>query len=198
MALIIEMSIFKRIVRWLTRRFTSYFLKGLVLIVPITVTFYIVFNVFQFLDGLIPYDIPGVSILIILVGTAFLGFIGTTFIQAPLMQLFEKAIEKVPLIKIIYTSIRDLLSAFVGQEKRFTKPVMVKTNRDTGMYKLGFITQKDLSDLGISEGKSAVYLPHSYNFSGNLFIVDNSLITPINAPADEIMKFIVSGGITKL
>ena len=198
MALIIEMSIFKRIVRWLTRRFTSYFLKGLVLIVPITVTFYIVFNVFQFLDGLIPYDIPGVSILIILFGTAFLGFIGTTFIQAPLMQLFEKAIEKVPLIKIIYTSIRDLLSAFVGQEKRFTKPVMVKTNRDTGMYKLGFITQKDLSDLGISEGKSAVYLPHSYNFSGNLFIVDNSLITPINAPADEIMKFIVSGGITKL
>jgi len=197
-ALIIEMSIFKRIVRWLTRRFTSYFLKGLVLIVPITVTFYIVFNVFQFLDGLIPYDIPGVSILIILVGTAFLGFIGTTFIQAPLMQLFEKAIEKVPLIKIIYTSIRDLLSAFVGQEKRFTKPVMVKTNRDTGMYKLGFITQKDLSDLGISEGKSAVYLPHSYNFSGNLFIVDNSLITPIDAPADEIMKFIVSGGITKL
>lgn len=198
MALIIEMSIFKRIARWLTRRFTSYFLKGLVLIVPITVTFYIVFNVFQFLDGLIPYDIPGVSILIILVGTAFLGFIGTTFIQAPLMQLFEKAIEKVPLIKIIYTSIRDLLSAFVGQEKRFTKPVMVKTNRDTEMYKLGFITQKDLSDLGISEGKSAVYLPHSYNFSGNLFIVDNSLITPIDAPADEIMKFIVSGGITKL
>jgi uncharacterized membrane protein len=197
-ALIIEMSIFKRIARWLTRRFTSYFLKGLVLIVPITVTFYIVFNVFQFLDGLIPYDIPGVSILIILVGTAFLGFIGTTFIQAPLMQLFEKAIEKVPLIKIIYTSIRDLLSAFVGQEKRFTKPVMVKTNRDTEMYKLGFITQKDLSDLGISEGKSAVYLPHSYNFSGNLFIVDNSLITPIDAPADEIMKFIVSGGITKL
>lgn len=198
MALIIDMSIFKRIARWLTRRFTSYFLKGLILIVPITVTFYIVFNVFQFLDGLIPYDIPGVSILIILVGTAFLGFIGTTFIQAPLMQLFEKAIEKVPLIKIIYTSIRDLLSAFVGQEKRFTKPVMVKTNRDTEMYKLGFITQKDLSDLGISEGKSAVYLPHSYNFSGNLFIVDNSLITPIDAPADEIMKFIVSGGITKL
>jgi uncharacterized membrane protein len=192
------MSVIKRIARSLTRRFTSYFLKGLVLIVPITFTFYFVFKVFQFLDGLIPYDIPGVSILILLIGTAFLGFIGTTFIQAPLMQFFEKAIEKVPLIKIIYTSIRDLLSAFVGKEKRFTKPVMVKTNRDTEMYKLGFITQKDLSYLGIAEGKSAVYLPHSYNFSGNLFIVDNSLITPIDAPADEIMKFIVSGGITKL
>jgi uncharacterized membrane protein len=192
------MNFFSKLFRWLSRRFTSYFLKGLLLIVPIGVTFYIVYNIFQFLDGLIPYDIPGVSILIILVGTAFLGFIGTTFIQAPIMLLFERAIEKVPLLKIIYTSVRDLLSAFVGKEKRFTKPVLVKTNRDTEMYKLGFITQKDLSDLGISEGKSAVYLPHSYNFSGNLFIVDNSLITPIDAPADEIMKFIVSGGITKL
>jgi uncharacterized membrane protein len=192
------MSFFTKLFRWLSRRFTSYFLKGLVLIVPIAITAYIVYKIFQFLDGLIPYDIPGVSILIILIGTALLGFIGTTFIQAPLMSLFERGIEKVPLLKIIYTSVRDLLSAFVGKEKRFTKPVLVKTNRDTEMYKLGFITQKDLSDLGISEGKSAVYLPHSYNFSGNLFIVDNSLITPIDAPPDEIMKFIVSGGITKL
>jgi uncharacterized membrane protein len=192
------MSFFTKLFHWLSRRFTSYFLKGLVLIVPFAITAYIVYKIFQFLDGLIPYDIPGVSILIILVGTALLGFIGTTFIQAPLISLFEKGIEKVPLLKIIYTSVRDLLSAFVGKEKRFTKPVLVKTNRDTEMYKLGFITQKDLSDLGISEGKSYVYLPNSYNFSGNLFIVDNSLITPIDAPADEIMKFIVSGGITKL
>jgi uncharacterized membrane protein len=66
------------------------------------------------------------------------------------------------------------------------------------MYKLGFVTQKDLSSLGISEGKSAVYLPHSYNFSGNLFIVSNDLITPVEGPAEEIMKFIVSGGITKI
>ncbi|MEX1188441.1 MAG: DUF502 domain-containing protein [Bacteroidia bacterium] len=173
-------------------------MKGLVLIVPITLTIYIVYQVFKFLDNILPYDIPGVSILIIILVTAILGFIGTAFIQAPLLQLFERALERVPLVKIIYTSIRDLLSAFVGKEKRFTKPVLVKTNRDTEMYKLGFITQKDLSNLGIDEGKSAVYLPHSYNFSGNLFIVSNDLITPIDAPADEIMKFIVSGGITKI
>ena len=185
------------IINRILRRFTSYFLKGLVLIVPIGITFYFVYKVFTFLDGLIPYEIPGVSIVVIVFGTAFLGLIGTALIQTPLLSLFNKTIERIPLIKFIYTSVRDMLSAFVGNEKRFNKPVMIQVSRDTALYKLGFVTQKDLSYLGIKEGKSAVYMPHSYNFSGNLFIVDNDLITPIDAPSDEVMKFIVSGGITR-
>jgi uncharacterized membrane protein len=180
------------------RRFTSYFLKGLVLIVPIGITFYVVYKVFTFLDGLIPYEVPGVSIVVIVFGTALLGLIGTALIQTPLQSLFNRAIERIPLIKIIYTSVRDMLSAFVGNEKRFNKPVMIQVSREAEIFKLGFVTQKDLSYLGIKEGKSAVYLPHSFNFSGNLFIVDNDLITPIDAPSDEIMKFIVSGGITRI
>ncbi len=180
------------------RRFTSYFLKGLVLIVPIGITFYVVYKVFTFLDGLIPYEVPGVSIVVIVFGTALLGLIGTALIQTPLQSLFNRAIERIPLIKIIYTSVRDMLSAFVGNEKRFNKPVMIQISREAEIFKLGFVTQKDLSYLGIKEGKSAVYLPHSFNFSGNLFIVDNDLITPIEAPSDEVMKFIVSGGITRI
>ena len=180
------------------RRFTAYFLKGLVLIVPIGITFYVVYKVFMFLDGLIQYEVPGVSIVVIVFGTAFLGLIGTALIQTPLLSLFNKTIERIPLIKFIYTSVRDMLSAFVGNEKRFNKPVMIQISRDTALFKLGFVTQKDLSYLGIKEGKSAVYMPHSYNFSGNLFIVDNDLITPIDAPSDEVMKFIVSGGITRI
>ncbi len=180
------------------RRFTSYFLKGLVLIVPIGITFYVVYKVFTFLDGLIPYEVPGVSIVVLVFGTALLGLIGTALIQTPLQSLFNRAIERIPLIKIIYTSVRDMLSAFVGNEKRFNKPVMIQVSREAEIFKLGFVTQKDLSYLGIKEGKSAVYLPHSFNFSGNLFIVDNDLITPIEAPSDEVMKFIVSGGITRI
>jgi len=191
------MSLIKRFFRYLWRRFTSYFLKGLVLILPIGVTGYVVYKVFMFLDGIIPYETPGVSIALIVVGLVILGFIGTLFIQAPVTKLLDRLLARIPLVKFIYTSIRDLLSAFVGQEKRFSKPVLVRTGAE-GIYKLGFITQKDLTHLGIKEGKSAVYMPHSYNFSGNLFIIDNNLISAIDAPADEIMKFIVSGGITRI
>jgi uncharacterized membrane protein len=106
--------------------------------------------------------------------------------------------EKVPFIKVIYSSTKDFMSAFVGQKKKFTETVMVKMNNDAEIYKLGFITQKDLSNIGIKEGMIAVYLPHSYNFSGNLFIVPAANVTPINAPPSEMMKFIVSGGITEI
>jgi uncharacterized membrane protein len=187
-----------KFVKWIFRKFTNYFLGGLILAVPVGITIWVVINVFLFLDGLLPTTIPGLSILIIIAALTFLGFIGSTFLQATLLSFLDKTLEKIPLIKVIYTSIRDLLSAFVGKEKRFSKPVLVRLSKDSEIYKLGFVTQKDLRNLGIEEGMSAVYLPHSYNFSGNLIIVKNELIQPINGASDEVMKFIVSGGITNI
>lgn len=192
------MSFLKKTFNWIFRRFTGYFLKGLLFIAPIGITVYLSYLTFTFLDGLLPFEWPGLSLIIVILGTALLGFVGSVFIQASVIQAFDGILEKIPLVKFIYTSVRDFLSAFVGKEKRFNKPVMVKMNASSPVWKLGFITQHDLEYLGIESGKSAVYLPHSYNFSGNLFIVDNELITPIDAPADEVMKFIVSGGITKM
>jgi len=107
-------------------------------------------------------------------------------------------LDRAPLIKTLYTSIGDLLSAFVGEKKRFNKPVLVKISADGGVEKLGFITEEDLSELGIAGDKIAVYLPHSYNFSGNLFIVSRDRVTPIDRNASEVMKFIVSGGVSKV
>lgn len=180
------------------KKLFSYFLKGMLLIAPIGITVFIVWKTFVFVGSLLPEEFPwlaGISMVVII---TLLGFLATTYIQAPLTRALEKTIERIPLVKVIYTAIRDLLGAFVGNEKRFTKAVMVRMSKENEIYKLGFITQDNLEHLGIPEGKSAVYLPHSYNFSGNLFIVANELITPIDKPSDETMKFIVSGGITKI
>ena len=115
-----------------------------------------------------------------------------------MLAYLDKLISQAPLVKIIYTSIKDFMSAFVGKERRFTEPVLVKISRDGNLEKMGFITQKDLSNLGIPKGKVAVYLPHSYNFSGNLFIVSVENITPLDAHPAEVMKFIVSAGVTSV
>lgn len=187
----------KKRFRSFIKRLIAYFLKGLLLAVPFAVTVYVLFKSFVFLDNLLPNHLPGIGILIIVSAITFLGFLGTTIIQEPLLQAIDRLLERIPLVKFIYTSIRDLLSAFVGKEKMFNKPVMVKMNEHSEVYKLGFITQKDLSAFKIGEGYSAVYLPHSYNFSGNLFIVSNHLIKTLDIPTDEAMKFIVSGGISK-
>lgn len=187
-------SNFKRI----SKRIFKYFLEGLVLIAPISITIYALFKIFEILDGILHFKIPGLGLLVILVVITLIGIIGSTIIAKPILSYYNKLLEKIPIIKIVYTSIKDLMSAFVGQKKKFTEPVLVKISSDSTLEKLGFVTQKDLSVLGIEKGKVAVYFPHSYNFSGNLVIVSSENIKPVNGSPTDIMKFIISGGVTEL
>ncbi len=185
------------------KKIASYFVQGLLFIAPIGVTTYVVYLVFKFIDNLLktyidpvsPINIPGVNLLIVLIVIALLGFLGQSIIAKPVKAFISKLIKKAPFIKIIYTSIRDLLSAFVGKEKKFNKPVLVRVNTISNLEKLGFLTQEDLSSLGVKEKKVAVYFPHSYNFSGEMFIVPVEHVTPIKMPSAEVMKIIVSGGV---
>ena len=177
------------------RLLLKYFFQGLLLIAPVVVTGYVLYLVFMFLDSIFPIDIPGLSLLSVVGLIILTGYLSSTFFFKPVFALMEDLLNRVPLIKLVYGALKDLFGAFVGEKKRFDRAVLVTIDRNTGMQKLGFITQSDLSALGI-KGKVAVYLPHSYNISGNLFIVPAENITPIEGISSaEAMKFIVSGGI---
>ena len=115
----------------------------------------------------------------------------------PFKTLVNRVVSRAPLIKVIYSSLRDLFSAFVGKEKKFDQPVVFTLNTVSDIQKLGFITRKDLSALALKD-KVAVYCPHSYNFSGELFIVPINLIRPVDVPSSEAMKLIISGGVAGL
>ncbi len=183
------------------RLFLSYFLRGLLLIVPITVTVYAIVWLFLWLDGLIKdyiSGIPGLGIIVLLAVITIVGYVGSTIIAQPIKSYFAKLLKRAPLLKTVYSSIKDLLSAFVGQKKKFKHPVLVKMNKNSEIERLGFITSEDLSDIGIGEGKVAVYLPFSYSFSGNLFIVPKANVTPVDAKSADVMKFIVSGGVIEV
>lgn len=184
--------------KFIYKRILGYFFSGLLLVVPITVIIYVVYSLFIFLDRLIPIAIPGLGLLTLLLSITVLGYLGSSFISQPIRRRANKMLDKVPLVKTIYTAISDLLSAFVGQKKSFSRPVLVKMSRSSNIEKLGFVTNDDLSMLNLPAGKIAVYLPHSYNFSGNLYIVPIENVTPISANTAEVMKFIVSGGVTDL
>lgn len=190
----------------ISRSILSWFLQGLLFTAPVVLTVYIIYLSFNVIDGILTdvilqvfgFRIPGLGMVVILVSITLIGFLGSSIVFRPLLSYLDRLISQAPLVKIIYTSIKDFMSAFVGKERRFTEPVLVRVSRDSNMEKMGFITQKDLSNLGIPEGKVAVYLPHSYNFSGNLFIVPVENITHVNAPPAEVMKFIVSAGVTSI
>lgn len=176
----------------------NYFFRGVLLLVPLAATGYVIVEVFLYIDGIVPLNVPGLGLLTLLVVITAMGFLASTVLAQPFIFWGNQLLSKAPLIKTIYTAVKDLLSAFVGQEKRFDQPVLVKLYETAHVQKLGFMTSDDLSELGIPRGKVAVYLPHSYAFSGNLFIVPAESITLIDAKAADVMKFIVSGGVTKM
>ena len=177
------------------KKVLGYFLQGLLYTLPISATIYVVYQAIVLIDNILPIKIPGLGIIILLVSITLIGFLGGALISSRILKL-EKILDRVPLIKIIYTSVKDLLSAFVGKKKRFTEPVLVKM--EGNVERLGFITQKDLTELGISVDKIGVYIPFSYAVTGNLIIVPKDCVTPVNGNSADIMKFIISGGVTNI
>ena len=185
------------------KKLVNYLLQGLLYIAPLGITAYIIYGVFTFMDGLLQeylfkfFDIkiPGLGVLTLIIFLIFVGFLGRTFIAQPIKLLFRNIIDRIPLLKFIYGAFNDLFSAFVGKEKKFSKPVLVKVNLNSDLEKLGFITEENLELLG-EKDKVAVYFPHSYNFSGELFIVPRANIKPVDINSSEVMKFIVSAGLT--
>jgi uncharacterized membrane protein len=180
------------------KKLLSYFLQGLWFIIPIAATIYVLYKAFYFVDTIIPFDIPGLGLIVIVVGVTIIGYLSRFYFANPFLTYMEKLIERTPLVKIIYSSVKDLISAFVGEKKRFSEPVLVTTSLQPLIQRFGFITQNDLSDLGIAKERVAVYLPFSYGMNGMLMVVGKEYITPINTSGTEMMKFIISGGVTEI
>ncbi len=164
------------------KKLTKYFLQGLLYIAPFGITVYVIYGIFTFTDSLLndtlekllKVDIPGLGLVIIIFLIIFMGMIGNTIFAKPFEAVFRRFIDKTPFLKVIYSSLNDLFSAFVGKEKKFNKPVLVVVNPLTNLEKF----------------------PHSYNFSGELYIVPKSQVKPVNIDPVDMMKFIVSAGIS--
>lgn len=187
------------------KRITSYFLQGLLFLAPISITIYMIYIVFEFSDSLsqkvlttlIGREIPGLGILVMLVFLTVLGYVGQTVIARPFKSFFHKVIHTIPLLELIYSAIKDFFSAFVGKDKKFNKPVMFKINPNDNASRIGFITNQKLSAFGAEE-LVAVYVPFSYTFTGETYLVLKNAIKPIDAPASEVMKFLVAGGVADI
>jgi uncharacterized membrane protein len=187
------------------KRIISYFIRGLVLVAPLYATALIIWTGVEYLDNIIPIDIPisnqqsvylpGLGVLIIILGIILLGFLFSTIIPQSFFKFTEGLMRRIPLVSLIYYSIKDLILAFVGDKKKFNQPVLVTIYKDTEIKKIGFITQNDLTHLKIAD-HVAVYMPFSYSLSGELFIVPSSLVVPIEASSTDVMKMIVSGGVS--
>lgn len=176
---------------------TRYFVRGALIIVPFALTIYSLYFVFVTIDRLLPFDFPGLGLLVTFVAVTLVGFLSSNVIGSTFVGLGEQLLRKVPLVALIYSSIKDLIDAFVGEKRRFDQPVSVALTPDGSLKALGFVTRRNLTALGF-HGHVAVYFPQSYNFAGNLVLVPATAVTPVDVSSAELMTFIVSGGVSGL
>ena len=178
------------------RTLTRSFAQGLLVLAPVAITTWIVWVSVTTLDRWLDTEIPGLGILIAAAGITLIGYLTGNVIGHKLVSWLEAGLQRVPLVRILYNSLRDLLGAFVGQKRKFDKPVAVEMNQH-GLKVLGFLTSERFDDPQLA-GHVSVYLPESYNFAGNLIVVPKNRVHPLDADGAEFMAFIMSGGVTAM
>ena len=185
----------------------NYFIKGLIIVVPLGAAFLLIFWAVKSIDNALnlsgilltdakgkPIYIPGLGILNVLVLILIAGIMVTNVVTDPIKRWFNRWLNRLPLLKFLYSSIKDLTEAFVGEEKKFNEPVIVEVN-EFGLKKIGFMVQRDLTKLNLP-GDVAVYFPFSYSFAGQVVIISADKVKPIDKSAADMMKFVISGGVS--
>jgi uncharacterized membrane protein len=191
------------------RALLRYFFKGLIIVVPMGAALFLIYWAVSSIDNTLnlsdilwhdskgkPIYIPGLGILNVVVIIIVAGILVTSVVTDPIKRWFNRWLNRLPLFKFLYSSIKDLTEAFVGDEKKFNEAVIVEVN-EFGLKKIGFIVQKDLTALNLP-GDVAVYLPYSYSFAGQVVIISADKVKPIGRSAADMMKFVISGGVSGL
>ncbi|HEY3500698.1 MAG TPA: DUF502 domain-containing protein [Polyangiaceae bacterium] len=175
------------------KRLVAYFLRGCLVTAPLGLTIYIVWLVLSAVDRILPFQIPGIGLVVTVGLITLIGVLTSNVVGRSLLDMAESLLHRLPLVKLVYTSIKDLVSAFVGDKKRFDVPAAVTL--PGGVRLLGFVTRDGLANIGMPD-HVAVYIPQSYNFAGYLLIVPRAQVEALDLSASELMTFVVSGGVS--
>jgi uncharacterized membrane protein len=191
------------------KKLFQYFLQGLLIIAPITITIYAIYWIVSSIDDLVPLFTQvdtggkvhvrnyGLGFILVIAVVCFIGYFSSFFIKLRMFSLFDSVMQRAPGVRFIYTTVKDFFEAFAGEKKKFNKPVLANID-DNDVWRVGFITQEDVSDFGFT-AYVAVYIPMSYSIAGNVYLLPASRVKAItNMGATEAMKFAISGGVTAL
>ena len=195
------------------KKLLSYFIQGLIILAPIAITIFAVTSLFNFIDGILPNlvqqifpnlvgthadgtprRIPGLGFVVVILIVLLVGYM-SSFLAGGVLNVFGRFLEKIPGIKVIYTTVKDFFEAFAGDKKKFNKPVLVSILSED-VWQIGFVTHKELTEFGLHE-HVAVYVPFSYSIAGQLFFLPLTKIKKVDGiSSTEAMKFVISGGVT--
>jgi uncharacterized membrane protein len=179
------------------RRLLNYFFRGLVFLAPVAVTIYVCVWLFSNVDGWLGIPVPGVGFAVTIVLITLFGFLASNLFTRGLIAVLDDLLNRLPFVRLVYSSTRDLVKAFVGEKRRFDKPVLVRLFPQGEAHVLGFVTQESMAQLGQADFVS-VYVPQSYHWAGQVWVFPTSAVQRLDASSAAVMAFIVSGGVTEV
>lgn len=182
------------------KKIFSYFVQGFIILAPIAITLYALYWLFDKVDRILrPYvDIPGLGFAIIVAFIILVGWISSNFLMGSFITFFDQWMERTPVIKFIYSSTKDFFESFAGEKKKFSKAVLANVF-STDVWIIGFLTDEEMQKFQLGADKVAVYVPQSYNFAGQLYILPREKVRMIDSiTSGEAMKYAVTGGVVDL
>lgn len=174
-------------------RLIRYFAQGCLVLLPVLATAYVIYLVVTAVDDLIGLSVPGLGLVVALALVTGVGFFVSNVIGRRLYDFFDRLMSRLPVAKLLYTSIRDLVQAFVGEERRFGRPVAVRVVPGGDIKLLGFLSRTHVPALG-HEGHVVVYIPQAYNIGGQVLFVPAHQVEPLDVAPSELLAFLLSGG----
>lgn len=185
------------------KRLTAYFVNGIITIVPIGLVLYVVVQVFEFLDNLlgrylrekIPY-IPGVGLLFTLLLITLTGWLATQYFSRSLIELVDRLLNRIPVVKSLYSIIKETIQSFFGEKRSFSKVALIRIP-GTSMRVMGFVTSEELGKMAENlSDHMAVYVPQSFQVAGMTVIVPKADVEIVDISSEEAMRFILSAGVS--
>lgn len=181
------------------RRLLKFFIQGVLVLAPVTITGYLLYLLFDKVDSILrPYvNIPGLGFAILITFVILVGWISSNFLMGSVLGLFDHWLEKTPGIKFLYSSIKDFFEAFAGEKKKFDKAVLINAFSND-VWIIGFLTDQEMKKFEMGADHVAVYVPQAYNFAGQLFILPRNKVKKIeHITSGEAMKYAVTGGVVR-
>ncbi|MGB5007175.1 MAG: DUF502 domain-containing protein [Ferruginibacter sp.] len=191
------------------KKLLQYFLQGLLILGPVTITAYFIYWAVTGIDSMIPIftytdaqgqvrvQNYGIGFVVIIAVLIIIGYFSSFFITSRFLSFFNNLLEKTPGIKHIYGPTRDFFEAFAGDNKKFTRHVLANID-DNDVWRFGFITREDMHEFGFQDYVT-VYIPMAYSVAGNVYVIPRNRVKLIeNISASQTMKFAVSGGVTDI
>lgn len=191
--------------RSITGLIRNRFISGLLVIVPLVISYQVLSFLLAKLDGLLSpvftryfgYEIPGLGIVVTLLLILLAGFIAHSVIGGRLIRTWERLVEKVPLVRTVYMPAKQLLETIAPKAQSSFKRVALVEYPRKNVWIIGFLANDvDLSSGGIEGEYRAVFVASTPTpFTGFMAMVPKDDIHPIDMPVEEAIKFLVSGGV---